>query len=141
VVILIGLSSFYVINSFELKNLEAKEKTLIENIKSLGQTEQSFFLIRDRLSKIKMVLAEDSTNKSLENLTLLLGVFPAAATINEVDITAKKADISFTVSGSSLLVQIFASVVSSDFYKNIYLKSFGYNPSSGYAITLEVVNN
>ena len=56
----LGISAFFIVNSLQIKNLNSANEELKGSIKSLEVTEQGLVLVRDRLGKVKQVLAQDS---------------------------------------------------------------------------------
>src|SRR4030042_2652884 len=66
-IVLVGLVAFFVLNSISLRSSTARQEELKNSIKALEQTEQGLVLVKDRLTKVKEVLAKDSGAEEGDN--------------------------------------------------------------------------
>lgn len=129
---------FFIIMASQARNLENKQEALKVQLESLGQSEQSFVLVKDRLAKSKQVLGQTKSAETLASVDSLIAKMPAGVTVSEAEVSSDKTEINFLARSSTELPAILGTaLVQTDFTK-IILKSINFNPSSGYLVTLEV---
>jgi hypothetical protein len=134
----IVVSAYYLINFFTLRTSLSKQESLKTNLESLAQTEQRVFLTKDRLNKINAVLKVESADKNLEKLEQFLSVASQNVNISEAQISARNTEVSIIAKSSSALTSFMGNLVTAETFKTINLKSFSFNPISGYFITVEI---
>jgi len=136
----LGLAAlvYFFIASRQLANIKAGEKNLKTTLSSLEETEQQYVLVKDRVTKVKKIIDEKTVEEKLTGLEKLRALLPAGLTISEVEIKEDKTEVSLVGTSSRDAVSFFASLLVGGVYEKITLKSFGFNPESGFLITLEV---
>jgi len=138
VVFLIGAGAFILLMSVQSSSIKNQNAALTARITTLEAAEQKTVLIRDRLEKIKGVIAGSvGMEKNLVNLSNVISILPSGVAIAsaEVDSTRTK----FTVSGSSSqeIAVFLSSLVAQKIYPNLILKTFSFNPGSGYVVSFD----
>lgn len=133
-----GLTSFYLLNYFQLRGSLTRADNLKGAIASLQKTEADLVLVRDRLSKVKTVLSAESADQNLEAIATLFKQVPPGVTISDLNATTKKTEMSITAANSLALSQFMAQFISGGLFETINLKSFGFNPQGGYAVSFEM---
>lgn len=136
----LGEIALIIINSFQIGNLTNRQNQLRENIKSLEQTEQRLILVSDRVDKAKIIYEGESVGKAIDNLFKLILSFPGGVTLSAVETDSKKTSLSINSTDSTPLAQFMSGLVSGNFFENIRLSSFTFNPSTGYLVTFDVSN-
>lgn len=134
VVTLIGY--FYYLNS-EVKKSERRQELMINTIKSLENTEQKYFLLKERIGKIKTVFAMESSDNNIVNAEYLLANL-SEAVVNEIQVGYKKINGSFVFNNSSQLSDFLEILLQNDELQEVKLKSIQYSPKTGYSIDLEL---
>ncbi len=130
----LGLVSFFLISSFELKSLEADVKNLEESVKAQQQTEQKIVLLKDRLGKIKSTKGASSLSKPLNDVKPVLDVISSDVLLGELNIDAQRIDTSMTFRDSIALSNFFEKLSTIKNFSQITLTSFGFNPLTGYLV-------
>jgi len=138
IVILIFVGVYLLILSSQITRSKSNQESLKASLAALEQTEQGIILVKDRLKNISSVLALSTANKGVENLNILNSAIPNGAILSEADILTEKTEVTYQVQLSSDLVGLIETISSTDFYKKILLKSFSYNPKTGYLVSLEL---
>ena len=129
------ITGYLIYTSLRIRSSIANEETLKPQVNALRQTEQSFFLIKDRVSKIKTVFGKESANAQITTLSgFLRGVFPDARVL-EIQITSQKVNLGVIFPTSSAFGAFYKTLIDADLYKTVILKSFSFNPSAGYIAT------
>jgi hypothetical protein len=136
-IVAVGLGGFYIFNSIRLRDLIAREDVIIANIKKMAETETQFVLARDRLDKIKLVLAKDSANKNIKNLGSLVGKVSSFVDVVEVQVAPKKTELTILSKDSSALSNYLAEVLAGGYYKSVKMTNFDFAPNSGYKVTIQ----
>ncbi len=110
---------------------------LKNSITALKGTEQSLYLLKERIGKIKSLLAKETYEQSLTSSGNILLNHPGV-TLTQVAASIGKINISAGSQSSNDLNNFFENILSNDNYKSIKLMSFSYNPKSGYLFNLEL---
>ena len=139
VIVAIGFVAFFIINSLSLSNSLRTQAELETSIKSLEQTEQGLVLVKDRLTKINQLQVGESAKEESENLSRIFSQAAQIGTLGEAVLEKDKLDTTFSVTSSTALSRLLASVVSAENYQRIELLSFSFNPNSGYLVSLSFV--
>lgn len=121
----------------EIKSSTKRSDGLKTSIVALSKTEQGLYLLKDRVSKIKNLLAKETQDESLsESKNLLLG--SSGITFNKVETSQGKINISGSSLTSSSLNSFFETVVSDINFQSINLTSFSFNPKTGYMFEFDI---
>lgn len=132
----LGVLSFFLINTFELKGLEDRRAATTSQLQTLQESEQKMVLVKDRLSKIKVVKSAPSAQKSLTNIDPVLTLLPTDASIGEVSMDMSKIDATFVFRDSIALSTFLDNLSESKNFSTVTLTSFGFTAQSGYLVGL-----
>ena len=135
-----GLIAYFLINSMTLNVSLKNQEALKSSIKSLEQTEQGLFLVKDRLGKAQEIFAEPSVKVDIDALGKMLTSLPSDATLTQADFNKSSLETTFSVNNSLTLVKLMAGVVSQTIYSRVELLSFSFNPAAGYIASLSFSN-
>lgn len=131
---------YFVYSSLRLRSSISAEETLKAEVEALANTEQSFYLVKDRVSKVKTILAKASTNEQTEKLAGFLENSTQELSLTEIQLTSQKVILSLVFPSSSSFGVFYKSLVDSGIYKTITLKSLNFSQLVGYLATLELTN-
>jgi hypothetical protein len=110
---------------------------LKSSITALSSTEQSVYLLKERVGKIKALLAKETQEKSLSGSGSILLNHPG---INLTQVLTSQGKVS--LSGNALvsgdLNNFFETILSDNNVTDINLASFVFNPKSGYIFSLDL---
>lgn len=140
VIFLIALIGFFLFTSTQLSSSTARQEQLETSIKSLEETEQRLVLVKDRLKYTKQVLGEANAADGLGQLKALLLSLPESASISQIDVAKDKVELTLLVTDSLGVTQSLTTLTAAGLYEKIVLLSFGFNPSTGYFVSLELSN-
>ncbi len=135
IVVIGGL--FFYFNS-ENDNLVNSISSLKSRIVSLEQNEQKLVLAKDRISKINIVQKLKSVSGEVgrfKKFSEIVASVPGAV-ISEANLTSKGSEVSLLAQSTDSLSGILVPLASLDEYRRITLSSLGYNPNSGYILTI-----
>lgn len=127
-----GMIAFFILNSIQTRSLNQSSETLKASIQSLETTEQGLVLVRDRLAKAKLVLAEESGGDEVEGLVSLIPGLPVSASLTEGVISKDTLEVTFVATDSQGLSALMALIISQDAFTKVDLVSFSFNPNAGY---------
>lgn len=136
----LAASGYLVYLSLRLRSSISSEVKLNNQITSLSEVEHSFFLIKERVSKIKTILAKESSNGQIENVSNLVTELSRDIKILEIQVTSQKITLSLIFPSSESFGEFYKGLIEKGVYKNIVLKSFSFSSSLGYIATLELKN-
>ncbi len=138
IISLVSLIVFFLFISTQLSSSATRQEQLKTSIKSLEQTEQKLVMVKDRLKYIKQVLDKANAADDLGQLKALLLSLPESVSISQVNIVKDKVELTMLVTDSSGVSQSLATLMAAGLYEKIVLLSFGFNPNTGYFISLEL---
>jgi hypothetical protein len=130
------LVGYILVLKMEVQASVKRSDGLKSSISAFKQTEQSLYLLKERIGKVKSLFAKETSDQSLASSSSL---FVSHSGINLTQATTSQGKIS--VSGSSQstssLGNFFESIIANDSYANIKLTSFIFNPKTGYVFSLD----
>lgn len=121
----------------EIQASAKRAEGLKSSITALKSTEQSLYLLKERVGKIKSLLAKETQDESLASSASLLLNHPGV-NLTQVVASPGKINISGSCQSTNYLSSFFESVLSNNNYKSINLASFMFNPKTGYIFSLEL---
>lgn len=109
---------------------------LKSSISALSQTEQSLFLLKERVAKIQSLFSTETQENSLTVSSDMLLNHPGI-TLNQAATSLGKISISGSSQTTGDIESFFERLIPDDNYKNIKLTSFSFSPETGYSFGLE----
>jgi len=146
IAILIGLTFFIfgtllvgyiVFLRMEIKAADKRTQALKSSITALTETEQKFFLLKERTGNIKKLMAKETQKEPLTNSKDLL-LNHQGIVLTQVSTSLGKITISGSSPSTNSLGDFFEKIFLSDNFKGVKLTSFLFNPKSGYLFSLEL---
>ena len=128
----LGMLAVFVLNSVQIRSLNESSEALKTSIESLETTEQGLVLVRDRLTKVKLVLADESGGDEAEGLGTVTSGLPASVALTEAVISKDVLDTTFVATDSQGLTALMARIISQEAFAKVDLVSFSFNPNAGY---------
>ena len=137
-IFLVGAGIFYAVSSFELVSLTSQNNGLISQIKAEQATEQKLILLKDRIAKIKLAYSSDSLTKQIGLVAPLLSQLPPSASVTELNLDTNKISASILFKSAGDISSFFQNIYSSKTFGGVTLTSFGFNPTTGYLVSLNL---
>ncbi|KKU04122.1 MAG: hypothetical protein UX88_C0001G0042 [Candidatus Woesebacteria bacterium GW2011_GWC2_47_16] len=128
----LGMLAMFILNSVQIRSLNESSEELKTSIKSLEATEQGLILVKDRLSKAKLVLADESGTEEAEGLGSLTVALPGSVALTEAVIAKNGLETTFIATDSQGLTVLMARIISQEAFSKVDLVSFSFNPNTGY---------
>jgi Tfp pilus assembly protein PilN len=138
VLFLMGVGAYVLFIQTQIRTSKNQQQQLEASIKSLEQTEQRVVLLKDRIKKAGTILSEETSTPAIDSFESFTLTIPQTARLAEAKVTTERTEVSYVVSSSSDLTQLMAGVFSLEEYKKINLTSFGFSPTAGYLVSLEM---
>ena len=138
IIFVVGAGIFYAISSFQLVSLTTGNNNLISQIKTEQTTEQKLILLKDRIAKIKLAYSSDSLTKPIGLVAPLLSQLPSSASVTELNLDTSKITASILFKSGSDISSFFQNIYSSKLFSGVTLTSFGFNPTTGYLVSLNL---
>jgi Tfp pilus assembly protein PilN len=139
IIFAVGVGAFYAVSSVRLNSLTSENKASISQIKERQTTEQRLILLKDRIAKIKLAYSSDSIAKSIDLVSPLLSQLPEDASVTEMNLDANKITISILFKSSSEISNFLEKIYSSKDLTGVTLTSFGFNPTTGYLVSMNLI--
>lgn len=134
-----GLSAFFIFNSLKLQNINSEIAQLKSSVSAQESSEQQVVLLKDRLGKVQLLQSLPSSMKNMVNIDNFLATIEGNATLTELDVDSQKTDISMLFRNNADLSNFLRSITSSKLFKSATLSSFGFNPASGYLVSIHLI--
>jgi Tfp pilus assembly protein PilO len=135
----LGMTGFLIFSSVSLNNLNSTNNSLKSQIQSQQAAQQQVVLLKDRLGKIKRVIAMPSASKSLSNINPLLDSVGETSAITGLDIDLQKTKLSIDFKSNSELTNFVNGLSSQNNFSAILIDSFSYSPVTGYSVGFSFV--
>lgn len=132
-----GLIGYLLVGVFEIRNSETKQEQLKVSIRTLEQSEQRLVLLKDRLAKVKLAFSSESADEEAENIQTVLSAATSVG-ISELELKPLSIEVSVVAQSSSQLSSFLSFLENSDIFENIKVSSFGFNPTAGYIVSMEL---
>lgn len=121
----------------QIQSSAKRAEGLKTSITALKRTEQSLYLLKERIGKIKPLLAKETQEDPLASSSSVLINHPGV-TLSQVVASPGKINISAGSQKTGDLNSFFENILSDNNYQNIKLMTFSYNPKTGYLFSLEL---
>lgn len=132
-----GMIAFAFYNANLIKNSKDEQDKLKSEVSTLQQTEQSFILLKDRITKIDKILAADPTGKKIENVQTISNSFPSGVEIRTLKVSSDDSvEISIFVPNSLVLSDVLKTVANKNFFSIVTLNTFTSIETGGYLLTV-----
>jgi Tfp pilus assembly protein PilN len=134
----LGLAAFFIFSSFQLRALKANEDKLKSDIASSETSEQQIVLLKDRLAKVKIAQSTQSGVKNLEKIDPFIAGLSGSTILTELDVDSQKVDLSILFKSNNELSTFLKTLTDSKVFQSVVLTSFGFNPLTGYLVTIRL---
>ncbi len=139
IIFVMGLGAYFVFISAQSKNISLENDGLKSQIAAQAKTEQTIFLLKDRITKINSVHETPSSVKVFTKIEPFLASIGQNSDLIELSIDPQKFDMSVVFRTNSDLTEFLSKISNSDVFKSVTLTTFGYNPASGYLATFHIL--
>lgn len=136
----LGISALFILNTSTLNQLNSDVDSLKSKIVSLESTEQQAVLLKDRVGKIKLVLGFPSAIGNLDKVNSFVASLPPTATLSELDVDPQNVDFSVQFTSINDLSTFLRTLADTKLFPSGVLTSFGFNPATGYALSVRLAN-
>ena len=139
IVFIFVLGGLFIFNSLKLQNLNTNIAQLKSQVSAQETSEQQVVLLKDRIGKIQLLQTLPNSMKNITNIDTFLNTVEGNSTLTELDVDSQKTDISMLFSNNNDLSNFLKSITSSKLFKSAVLSSFGFNPASGYLVSIHLI--
>lgn len=136
VIIITGILSLFVINRARLAASSKRQEVFKESIGKMAQTEQQFYLLRNRLVFFKEVDSVKTAGKQIADLQKINSSLPVGSLITEVSLNGTQIEFVITADSSSALSTALRQTMASSTYSTLRLDSYTFSQSAGYGAAL-----
>lgn len=140
IVVLLTGGGYLFFLSGQLRESTVNQEQLKANISSFETTEQSVVLLKDRIKKANLVLAQDNTYSSLPDFRDLYFSLPLGTTMTDAKLAPSKTEVTLLISSSTSLVEVVRNLATLTSYKKIEIASFSFTPTAGYLVSFVLFN-
>lgn len=135
-VAILGFIAFLLLSAMELRNLEADIDLLKTQVEFQKTTETRAVLLKDRLSKIKVLKQASSSENKLEKISPILSKVPIESLIEEVNLDLQKTSASLNFASVEALKSFFNDLREVNSFGQVIMKSISFTPGKGYLVSL-----
>lgn len=133
-----GLGGYILFSVFQQRSLNEQEAQLKAQVTAQQQSEQQLVLMKDRLGKIQTLKTVSGAEENLEKIDPLVASITGDNLLTELEVDSRKIDLSVLIRTNSQLSAFLGSLRSQEVFNTIVLSSFGFNPASGYLVSLNL---
>jgi hypothetical protein len=130
--------ALFFLNMSNLANLTQKKNQALAVVKNYQAAEQSLYLIRDRLGKIKTVQSLPTSIEAINAISPILDQLPGSLTMTDASFAPTISSLTFQTVDPTAVSQLMATVIGVKSFSTISLKSFSYNETAGYKIEFDL---
>jgi len=123
-----------------IKQVQASNEVLKTTLKSLAETEQGLFLVKDRLAKIKALTGQSDKQDPLVGFEQILGAVSPDVSLTEVKAASGELSLSGSCTSGEALGRFWQGILTNPEYKTVELENFSFNPKSGYLFELRIAS-
>jgi hypothetical protein len=134
----VGLGILFIISTISLNNLNSSISQHESQISAQEASEQQIIILKDRIAKISQAKAVSSALKTVTNFETVLANLSPDSIISQFNADSSKADISMGFKSNSDLTAFLQAVTTSKLFNSVILSSFGYGPSQGYSVGINI---
>lgn len=140
IIFAVGLGAFFIFSTLQLQNINASMDQVKREISAQEKSEQQLIILKDRLGKIQVVQGLPNSIKNLSGVDPLISALPSeSASLTELDLDSKGIDLSVIFRSNSSLTNFVSSLSESQLFRTVVMTSFGYNPATGYLVSLTLI--
>ncbi len=132
----LGMAGFFIFGSITLRNLNTENNNLKTQIQAQSEAQQQAVLLKDRLEKIRKVIAMPNASKNNLALFTLADSLTDNSKIVEMDISPQTSSLSIAFKTNSELTNFMNQLSSQVAFSEVALDSFSYNPAGGYVVSV-----
>ncbi|MDP3994290.1 MAG: hypothetical protein Q8P91_00475 [bacterium] len=133
-----AMSGIIIVLNSNLKRVTDNQEILINSIKNLEKTERGMLLLQERLSKIKNILATDSSKgKITQNLQDVLGR-SSGVTVSEIKLNADKINLGVEAVTSDQVGEFLSQILEDPLFQEVVLTDFTFSQEGGYRLGLDL---
>lgn len=140
IIIVVGISGFFLVSSLELDRLTSEIDSLKTQIAQQETVETQVVLLKDRIDKIKTAQKIASAQGPMDQITPVISSIPQGSALADLSLDSTKTDLSVAFDSSASLGDFFKQLTTSTSFSSIVLTSFGLNPASGYLASLRFID-
>lgn len=123
--------------STDVSSTRGRAEALKAQVASFSDVESRLVLTSARLSKLRTLLASNSS-KNIETLGAIASGLPAGASITETELTSDKLKVGVSVADTGILSGVFNVFGGTDVFRKIVLKTLSFNPLLGYFLSVDL---
>jgi len=136
----LGFAGVYVFNFSSIRNLDIKNNELIQRIEALENTEQSLYLLRDRIEKIQKIKNSSSLSSQFENAKSLTSFASDQITIESIEVGSDSIKFGVSSPTSKDMNDFLGKLQSSDLFARVRMEDFSFNQSIGFTANFTAYN-
>ncbi|MFC1649730.1 PilN domain-containing protein [Patescibacteria group bacterium] len=132
ILMIIGFGGVYFFNYTKLRDIHEKNDDLVSRIDTLEKTEESLYIMRDRIGKIQRIENNPTLEIKLDDAKDVISFVPNDIVIESVDVLVSGIKLGVSSGSSKSITNYMNNLQSSDHFKSIKMKSFNFNQISGF---------
>ncbi len=133
-------SGVYFFNRSTINTLNTNSKDLTDRIESLENTEQSIYLLRDRLSKIDRIKSNSGLGQYLDDSKLLASFISNDVVVESLDVSSTSIKFGISTDSSAKITDFLTNLQSSNLFTNVRMESLNYNQNLGFTADFIIRN-
>lgn len=139
-VAIVMMGSVFIYDNRQIVNSENKQDELKASIVSMAAEEQTYVLAKDRASKAKQVYESNNAFGDVDKIDSMFTGLPEGSYFGNINTKYNESEVEARIDNLSSMLQFFGYIANQNYYSNLKLFSFDYNPEVGYTLDMNFSN-
>lgn len=136
----LGVSAFFIISTITMNGLNSDIDSLKNQVKAQQASEQQIVLIKDRLGKIKTILAKPDALKGLTGVSPYISGLSGSTTLSDLSADSSKVDMTLNFKTNADLTNFMTQISQDKNFGSVVLASFSFSSAAGYSVEVIASN-
>lgn len=132
----LGVSGFFIASTIAINNLNSDVGALKSQVVAQQTSEQQIVLVKDRIGKIKTVLAKPDALKNLAAVNPYVSGLTPSTTLSDLSVDSDKVAFSLVFKNNADLTNFMSQISQDKNFGSVELTSFTFNSTSGYSVEI-----
>lgn len=136
----LGTSAFFIISTITLNGLKNDIDSLKSQVTAEQTSEQQIVLLKDRVGKIKTILAAPDATKNLSLISPYISSLSASSKVSDISIDPSKVNLALNFVNNTDLSNFLSAISKDSQFGSVRMTSFTFNDATGYSLEILAVN-
>lgn len=136
----LGVSAFFIISTITINGLNSDINSLKNRVTAQQTSEQQIVLIKDRVGKIKSILATPDALINLTAVSPYISGLSGSTTLSDLSADSSKVDMTLTFRSNTDLTNFMSQISNDKNFSTVVMPSFAFSSTAGYSVQITALN-